>query len=57
MYGLWLLILFGAIPAGIGAALAYVVSREEKPDKKVLVSGAVAGAVVGLIAGVLLARF
>ena len=56
MYGLWLLVLFVVIPAGVGAALAYVISRDEKPPRSVLAIGAVAGAVVGVIAGILLAR-
>lgn len=56
MYGIWLLILFGVLPAALGAAIAFILSRDEKPDKKVMLLGAVAGAVVGLIAGVLLAR-
>jgi len=57
MYGLWLLILFLARPAGVGAALAFVISKEERPGRKVLALGAFAGAAVGLAAGVLLARF
>lgn len=56
MYGLWLLILFVFVPAGVGAALAYVVSKDEQPQRKVLLTGALAGAVVGLAAGILLAR-
>jgi disulfide bond formation protein DsbB len=56
MYGLWLLILFIFIPAGVGAALAYVISRDERPQRKVLLAGALVGAVVGLTAGILLAR-
>jgi len=56
MYGLWLLILFVLIPAGVGAALAYVISKDERPQRKVLLTGAVVGAVVGLTAGILLAR-
>ena len=56
MYGLWLFVLFVAIPAGFGAALAFIVSRDEKPKRSVLAVGAVAGAIVGLIAGILLAR-
>lgn len=57
MYGLWLLILFGIIPAAAGAAIAFVVSKSEQPEKKVLMIGAVVGAVIGLILGILLARF
>lgn len=56
MYGFWLLILFVIIPAGVGAALAFVVSKDEQPSRKVLLTGAVAGAVIGLIGGILLAR-
>jgi hypothetical protein len=56
MYGLWLLILFVLIPAGVGAALAYVISKDERPQRKVLLTGALVGAVVGLAAGILLAR-
>lgn len=56
MYGIWLLILFGILPAGLGAAIAYIVSRDENPSKKVMLLGAVAGAVIGLIVGVLLAE-
>jgi len=56
MYGLWLLVLFVFIPAGVGMALAYVVSKDEQPNKKVMVIGAAAGAIIGLIAGILLAR-
>jgi hypothetical protein len=57
MYGLWLLILFVIIPAGVGAALAFVVSKDERPRRKVLLIGAAVGAVIGLAAGILLARF
>jgi len=57
MYGLWLLILFVLIPAGVGAALAFVVSRDERPPRKVLLAGALIGAVVGLAVGILLARY
>lgn len=56
MYGLWLLILFGILPAGLGAAIAYIASRDENPSKKVMLLGALAGAVIGLIVGVLLAQ-
>jgi hypothetical protein len=56
MYGLWLLILFVIVPAGVGAALAYVISKDERPRRKVLLTGALVGAVVGLTAGILLAR-
>jgi hypothetical protein len=56
MYGLWLLILFVLIPAGVGAALAYVVSKDERPQRKVLLAGALVGAALGLTAGILLAR-
>lgn len=56
MYGMWLLILFGILPAGLGAAIAYIVSRDENPGKKVMILGAAVGAVIGVIAGVLLAR-
>ena len=56
MYGLWLLVLFVFIPAGVGMALAYVVSKDEQPNKKVMAIGAAAGAIIGLIAGILLAR-
>lgn len=55
MYGLWLLILFGILPAVLGATIAYIVSRDENPDKKVMLLSAAAGAVVGVTAGVLLA--
>ena len=55
MYGLWLLILFGVIPATAGAAIAFVVSKSETPEKKTLTIGAVIGAVIGLIVGILLA--
>lgn len=57
MYGLWLLILFVFIPAGVGAALAFVISKDERPPRKVLLAGALIGAVVGLTAGILLARY
>ena len=57
MYGLWLLILFVIIPAGVGAALAFVISKDERPQRKMLLIGAAVGIVIGLIAGVLLARF
>lgn len=56
MYGIWLLILFGILPAGLGAAIAYIVSRDENPNKKVMLLGAAVGAAIGVIAGVLLAR-
>lgn len=57
MYGFWLLILFVLIPAGIGGALAFVISKEEQPQRRTLLVGALAGAVVGIAAGILLARF
>ena len=56
MYGFWLLILFGALPAAFGAAIAFLVSKEEKPGKRVLLIGAAAGAFIGAIAGILLAN-
>lgn len=56
MYGFWLLILFGAFPAALGAALTYIVSRDEKPSTKLLLIGAAAGAAIGLVVGILLAR-
>lgn len=56
MYGFWLLILFVILPAGLGTAIAYLVSPAEQPGRKVLAMGAVAGGVIGLIAGVLLSR-
>jgi formate hydrogenlyase subunit 3/multisubunit Na+/H+ antiporter MnhD subunit len=56
MYGIWLLVLFVILPAGAGAALAYVVSREERPSRKVLAIGAAVGAVIGIAVGLLLTR-
>lgn len=56
MYGLWLLILFAILPAAVGAALSYVVSREGRPSKKTLAIGAAAGAAVGIVLGIVLAR-
>lgn len=56
MYGLWLLVLFVVLPAAVGAALSYVVSRDAKPNKKVLAIGAAAGAAVGIVLGIFLAR-
>lgn len=56
MYGLWLFILFAILPAAVGAALSYVVSREGRPSKKTLAIGAAAGAAVGIVLGILLAR-
>jgi len=56
MYGLWLLILFVIIPAGVGAALAFVISKDERPARKVLLAGALVGAAIGLTTGILLAR-
>jgi len=55
MYGFWLLILFGALPAVLGAAVAYIVSRDEEPSRKVLLLGAAVGAVIGLAVGIMLA--
>jgi ABC-type Fe3+ transport system permease subunit len=55
MYGFWLLILFGALPAAFGAAVAFLLSKEEKPPRRILLIGAVVGVAVGAIAGVLLA--
>lgn len=56
MYGIWLLILFVILPAAAGAALAYVVSREERPSRKVLMVGAAVGVVIGIALGVWLTR-
>jgi formate hydrogenlyase subunit 3/multisubunit Na+/H+ antiporter MnhD subunit len=56
MYGIWLLVLFVILPAGAGAALAYVVSREERPSRNVLAIGAAVGAVIGIAVGLLLTR-
>jgi len=56
MYGLWLLILFVVIPGAVGGALAFVVSKDERPNQKVLAAGAIVGVVIGLIVGVLLTR-
>jgi len=55
MYGFWLLILFGALPAALGAAVSYIVSRDEEPSRKALFLGAAVGAVIGLAVGIMLA--
>jgi hypothetical protein len=56
MYGIWLLVLFVILPAGAGAALAYVVSPAERPSRKILAIGAAVGTVIGIALGLLLTR-
>jgi hypothetical protein len=56
MYGIWLLALFVILPAGAGAALAYVVSPAERPSRKILAIGAAVGTVIGIALGLLLTR-
>jgi len=57
MTGIWLLILFVILPGAAGAAIAFVVSKGDKPRPKVLAVGAAIGAAVGVTASLLLFRY
>lgn len=57
MFGIWIVILFGIIPAGAGVGLTYALSKEESPPPKRLIIGGVIGAVIGLVLGIVLVQF
>lgn len=56
MFGIWIVLLFGIIPAAAGVGLSYAFSKEETPNPKRLIIGGVIGAVVGLALGILLVQ-
>ncbi len=57
MFGIWIVILFGIIPAAAGVGLSYAFSKEETPSPKRLIIGGAIGAVVGLALGIVLVQF
>ncbi len=57
MFGIWIVILFGIIPAAAGVGLTYAFSKEEVPPPKRLIIGGVIGSVIGLALGIFLVQF
>jgi len=57
MFGIWIVILFGIIPAAVGAGLSYAFSKEDPPNRKRLIIGGAIGAVIGLALGIVLVQF
>lgn len=57
MFGIWIIILFGIIPAAAGVGLSYAFSKEESPPPKRLIVGGAIGAAVGLVLGIVLVQF
>ena len=57
MIGFWLTILFVIVPGVAGAAIAYGLSKSDKPQPKILALGAAIGIAVGIAAGILLFRY
>jgi hypothetical protein len=56
MFGIWIVILFGIIPAAAGAGLSYAFSKEDPPSRKRLIIGGAIGAVIGLALGITLVQ-
>ena len=54
MFGIWIVIIFGIIPAAAGVALTYALSKEEEPNRKRMAIGGAVGAVIGLALGIAL---
>lgn len=57
MFGIWIVIIFGIVPAAAGAGLTYAFSKEDPPDPKRLIIGGAIGGVVGLVLGIVLVQF
>lgn len=56
MFGIWIVILFGIVPAAAGVGLSYAFSKEDPPNPKRLIIGGAVGAVIGLALGITLVQ-
>ena len=57
MFGIWIVIIFGIVPAAAGVGLSYAFSKEDPPPPKRLIVGGAIGAAVGLALGIVLVQF